>query len=568
MAEASCDAVRAKAQAHGPGPMQGGDSNEGLFEPAAAMKSLEPPQLVRVQSLNEKGKRSGRGRGRGKAFASRTRLHGGERIARTRSWQKLSWQRHAVNPTDFQKQSTSSGYPGGDAKRNLFQDGPRNVERLSSAPAVVSSQSQYSNLARHRGALNVDGINSARGDTDLKSSDSESMASSSAELYSSMRHERQRNGNDKYAPGLLVAKVEGDSASRGGRGGDGEEPASARARVQPIPASHSSSSLLGTGVKVHAAKNIATMDSNKEPSWRKILWKRQRFMDNYVDPTFLSSLRYMHRETQLDYPSMVKNTAVVMQELCIVIIFSTVFKLTLTEDVQSAPDSTTPSISLQSLVFIDVATITLTYLLQIHLEGKLDNPKKTLLSSPRMLVLFLVILMAASPVLHTLTSSYSTDTIYVLAVLLGAIHLFFFDFAYMLGMTETIRCTVSMNAAILCAVLLASRLSSDVHCFALMVFALELFVLTPILRHTILLYSETVHLVMTVILTLSIIILLGFTHRLIFTVFFCLASVAFPFGAPKVFMWVQRWKQRMAGPWDLGGAPASAGAVGIPLAKQ
>ncbi len=424
-------------------------------------------------------------------------------------------------------------------------------------------------------------------------------------------------------------------------------------------------------------------------SWEKVLWRRQPFPDNFVPSTFCDSVHDGSEmglvNQKLDYWTMVRHTAVLMQQISIVVMFSTAFRLALIEDAQPAPDFETPSLSLRSLLHLDATLIVLFYGLHHVLsrllsassrkgddddddddddgdddddsgpngvrrdartspvgvrpdaptrprtdgfdddddvrstgkntvdftvtgflgrpdvgrpdvgrpdvpdvpddlhrpgeEGGLPAPaKKTaatlfaagagggggiggagdgvkhLLAQPQRLLLFLVILMAVSPVLHTLTQSYASDTIYLLTGLLGTVHMFSYDFTYMLTMRREFKGTISMNAALLSSVLLASRLSSNLHCFALMCLAVELFALSPIVRHMLRQYSQQAHLVLTCAMVLGVAVLLALTHRRFFGFLFLFAAVVIPFVSPLVFLRVQRFKARIAGPWDLGGS--------------
>ena len=349
-------------------------------------------------------------------------------------------------------------------------------------------------------------------------------------------------------------------------------------RESPYLVKEHANQILGLGDEVqdashHGIPSRATFNERedfKESSdvldkapWEKILWKRQPYPDNFVHHTFCDSVRDTHDDEEaFDYWTMVRHTAVLMQQLCVVVIFSTVFRLALIEDVQSEPRPDTPSISLRTLLHIDAAVIVLLYAMYAVFSKKVPPAPESqphMLSEPQRLLLFLVVLMAVSPVLHTLTKTYASDTIYLLAVLLGALHLFSYDFTYMLTMRREFKGTVSMNAALLCSILLASRLSSNLHCFGLMCFAVELFSLSPILWHMLRVYSAKVHAAVTAMVVIAVSVLLAFTNRRVFGFLFIFAAIVIPFIAPLVFIRVQRFKVRIAGPWDLGGVKQSAG---------
>lgn len=112
------------------------------------------------------------------------------------------------------------------------------------------------------------------------------------------------------------------------------------------------------------------------------------------------------------------------------------------------------------------------------------------------LILLFGSLFTLSPVLRTLTNSISDDTITACTTFLLAVHMFFHDYSYVNGSTHKFvlstsihayilrfSAPVSLNAAIFASVLLASRLPSNLHVFALISIAIEIFALFPILRH-------------------------------------------------------------------------------------
>ena len=140
-----------------------------------------------------------------------------------------------------------------------------------------------------------------------------------------------------------------------------------------------------------------------------------------------------------------------------------------------------------------------------------------------LLFLFVVLVRMATPMLRTLTDSYSTDTIYALATALAVVHVVTHDYGNLdelgtvpLGSGNIIReegieeeedwqgkkekekgkeeeeeelsrpvplsGILSSNAAMFGCVLLASRLPSDDQVFGLLLLAVELFALLPLAR--------------------------------------------------------------------------------------
>ncbi|CAM9255245.1 unnamed protein product [Ectocarpus fasciculatus] len=172
--------------------------------------------------------------------------------------------------------------------------------------------------------------------------------------------------------------------------------------------------------------------------------------------------------------------------------------------------------------------------------------------------LFLAILRIMAPVLRTLTVSYSDDTIYALAVTLGFLHLAFHDYSYANTSSSghfQARAlqrmgTLSLNAAIFAAVLLASRLESNEKVFGLVLFALELFAFFPLARREVKRHSLLLHASVTSAMVLPTGLLLYLRHPTLFTAYLgtvVLVTVA----CPLWLLRVQRYKLRIEGPWDI-----------------
>ena len=97
----------------------------------------------------------------------------------------------------------------------------------------------------------------------------------------------------------------------------------------------------------------------------------------------------------------------------------------------------------------------------------------------RRLALLVGWLLALSPMLATLTSTWSDDTICALTMLLFLVHLAGHDYRYASTYSNRFEGSVSLNAAFFASVLLAARLPSTRHAFALMALAVQTFVLMP-----------------------------------------------------------------------------------------
>lgn len=124
---------------------------------------------------------------------------------------------------------------------------------------------------------------------------------------------------------------------------------------------------------------------------------------------------------------------------------------------------------------------------------------KTLKSS----IMMFLVLMSLSPVLRTLTAATSSDSIWALAALLFILNALLADYTanvsddeinegyvsiyiclkfFIWSIYYRLSSVLSMNAAVSASVVLASRLSTNVSVFALVLFSILSFALFPILR--------------------------------------------------------------------------------------
>lgn len=200
-------------------------------------------------------------------------------------------------------------------------------------------------------------------------------------------------------------------------------------------------------------------------SWRKVLWERQPFPDNYVDRRFLEELKRNEGIRQYRYWAVVKEAVLVGQQISCVSLFLTLWFY-----------------MEQGLLF--PATLLWTCLLGALLgyglyqllkpKGGSGSQPRTRLADLQSAAIFLSFTFGFSPVLKTLTESVSTDTVYAMSSLMLLAHLVSFRYAQ-----PSPPSSLSLNAALFGSVCLASRLPGALHTFAMLSCALLVFALWP-----------------------------------------------------------------------------------------
>eukprot|EP00743_Colponemidia_sp_Colp-15_P004117 GILK01004445.1.p1 GENE.GILK01004445.1~~GILK01004445.1.p1 ORF type:complete len:352 (-),score=54.66 GILK01004445.1:190-1200(-) len=281
--------------------------------------------------------------------------------------------------------------------------------------------------------------------------------------------------------------------------------------------------------------------------WKKNLYDKQPYDDSYFDDTFLESMVTNANVSSYDYGSMVKNTLAVTQEISALSIFFVVFAHTLSG-----------TLSERFLLVIDVVLLVIGFLAKVVIERNTTLHEIT--SRTKSAVIIIITTLLLSPVLQTLTKTYSNDTIYALTISLSVLHVMLFDFTFInvvntgshFSHHDEARSagSISLNAAMFSAVLLASRLPSLLHVFVFVFFAIIMFAYFPVVRRAIKGASEDLHHGVTSLMFVVTALLLWRIATILALVY--ISGIVFiTFLSPLWLLWVQKYKNEIQGPWDI-----------------
>jgi len=184
-------------------------------------------------------------------------------------------------------------------------------------------------------------------------------------------------------------------------------------------------------------------------------------------------------------------------------------------------------------------------------------------------MVFMVILLTLSPILRTLTASYSTDTVWALTITLCSLSLITHDFSLPTPASRLrVRGNTSLNASMFASVLVTSRLHSTAEVFAFEMFCVLMFGLVPITRqsvqvggsrcvstsplalrptvtwprlsHAYQMYSTRLHITLTVLFFLFTLALLYTSATVLAAVFLVMAGIWLV--CPLVFTFIQKYR--------------------------
>ncbi|SGY20535.1 BQ5605_C016g08086 [Microbotryum silenes-dioicae] len=334
-------------------------------------------------------------------------------------------------------------------------------------------------------------------------------------------------------------------------------------RFLPRPASENSAT------DIVYNQTVARYASTSREPFRKVLYLRQDYPSNYVDSSFLSDLQRNVNVHPASLPVLLAQTLPITQHLASTFIFVSIF-------VRLSKGSLQPS---TLLVYCGVLAVALRVALFVirwtcdELRTKIPattvlagadgeepdtapastipSPLPTPSTNAKIPIIPLFSLYLLSPALKTLTRATTSDSIWALAGTLFALNVFVGDYRSIplrtTGSPGKTSSSLPLTAALSGSTVLASRLSSNLAVFSLLLFATIWFGPLPGLRSHL---SIRPTLILTLVLCLGAIGSLrglgGGVDKIAMMLLFASAVLV-----PLLRGWLMlRYKDRVRGPWD------------------
>lgn len=267
--------------------------------------------------------------------------------------------------------------------------------------------------------------------------------------------------------------------------------------------------------------------------WQKNLYENRDLPDNYTDETFLEELRKNIKPSNVTTLKAISLGASVSVELSIVALFVIIF-------IWLNNEWTTPK-----TIFISSSFFTALgyFLYTLQVQNLSDRLSKDIRSA----LIFFAFGYVLSPILKTLTEAISTDTIYAMTIFMFLIHLIFGKYG---SPQISLSDSLSITSSIFGSLMLASRLTTYLHAFALLTVAVQCFVLLPFL-----LKKTKDNIVISISLMLVTIYFL-FHISLIMSYVYVAATVLIHCICPLWYIRWQKYKENIYGPWDEAEIPS------------
>nr|CCC93754.1 putative phosphatidylinositolN-acetylglucosaminyltransferase subunit c [Trypanosoma congolense IL3000] len=292
--------------------------------------------------------------------------------------------------------------------------------------------------------------------------------------------------------------------------------------------------------------------------WRKVLYTRQPYEDNYVDPQqFLQDLQQNVNLVTYEYSKVVLDTFVIIQQFSFVVFYLFSFAMMLSGEVDE-----------WVLMWVNVSSFTLAFVFYILVHrykaiqcGEVPTPlTHYLMILSGQGVPLIGVLIILSPVLQTLTVAYSNDTIVTLSALSMFVHMLLTDYNYLNCYSERYEQNAAVSAATFGIILVASRIQSVFKSCALIMFGILCFTLSPIPRHHLKRISLRAHMMLT--LTICGIATYFLMQAPVLAFLYCVVVVIMSVVIPFFFVRLHSsMKEQINGPWDEAKPTNSAAAA-------
>ncbi|KAG6403879.1 hypothetical protein SASPL_136113 [Salvia splendens] len=286
------------------------------------------------------------------------------------------------------------------------------------------------------------------------------------------------------------------------------------------------------------------MDSPTNHKWRKVAYGGMQpgFDDNHTDESFLEDMIMNANVVKRDLVKVILDAVSISQYLCVVALVVLVWTYTLRS-----------IFSEQSLLLLDIALLGWGFVVVLLTAEMLSY--ELLLNYILRTSFFITGLYILSPIYHTLTRSISSDTIWALTASLVVLHLFLHNYssstAEAPGALEfsTLTNNISLNVSIVASLLVASRLPSRLHVFAIVLFSLQVFLFAPFVSYCIKKYSFRLHMCFSLGLMAVTMIFVYHLHQLLFILLLSIL-VFVNLVCPYWLIRIQEYKFEINGPWD------------------
>ncbi|KAI6173533.1 Poly [ADP-ribose] polymerase [Aphelenchoides besseyi] len=252
-----------------------------------------------------------------------------------------------------------------------------------------------------------------------------------------------------------------------------------------------------------------------DETWDKVLYRKHPYPDNYSG-RFLSELQTNLNSVEYTFWELIVGACTVICQVDSIIIYFCIFEFVQSRHLDSM------LLGISTIVFIGCCEV-----LYLCMNRPLPNLRDHLLTATTLVFSGY----GFTPIIRTLTTSISSDTIWALSILTFIFSLVFHDFGAAVWIVSV---PLSVNLCLTASVFLISRVENDLDAFLLLSLSLGCFSFWPRIRNQVFEYSKFIP------------IILAFTLTTMFSFIHIIVIVC----CPILYVRMQKYKNTLNGPWD------------------
>ncbi|GMT03110.1 hypothetical protein PENTCL1PPCAC_30398 [Pristionchus entomophagus] len=274
------------------------------------------------------------------------------------------------------------------------------------------------------------------------------------------------------------------------------------------------------------------------PEWEKVLWRRQPFPDNYSggEERFLKDLRKNVSVVLYTWPDAFRACIHILVHLNIIVLSFLLF-----ETIYYHSWSSTPSSIISSIL------VMATYLYYICSLRDRNLPSINIVDHCHTMLTIGAVGYALIPIIRSLTTTISTDTIYAMAFGSGIISCLAHDYGLA---TPLVSRPLSLSTGLSSSVLLISRLQEDSSAFFYLCVSFILHAYIAPVRNRLNEAYPNAMLVLAAILAALSTVVVSWMSDVALAAWWALCQLLIGLAVPSYLMLLQRGKRTIHGPWD------------------
>lgn len=273
-----------------------------------------------------------------------------------------------------------------------------------------------------------------------------------------------------------------------------------------------------------------------KPPWKKLLYLKQPYPDNYTDVSFLSQLKRNTTVAKYSYLQLVDDFVLIVFYISCILLVDLMF----IGIYSKGWDPVKPTVASTIICVLFYGLLRYHYLLSSILGSNLNLKSFILIS-------FMILIV--SPILKSLTRSTSSDSIWAISLILCIVNSVFYEYSS----TKVYKPTISTNISVSNAIVLASRLKSTSQVFVFMLFAIQANILLPLYDASLRQNKRLKYLHYVTILS-TFFLVDYWIYKLVnykFLLYWLLSVFVAMILMPAYFLSLQRYKNELQGPWDI-----------------